>query len=179
MPRSLANLSVLAATLLVLLAGCASQAPVDVAAGPAPAQAAPLPVQQWLEWQDSVSALNAPQLASALETAARSEEANQLFYYGLLRQQADDYQSWVAARDIFRQLQQDQALTPAQRQLAGILERYNQSRINWFHSRDDLRRQYETLQQQASELQEQNSLLQQKIQAITDLEATLKTRKEE
>jgi len=179
MPRPLAILPVLAATLLVLLSGCASQAPVEVAASPPPAKAAPLPVQQWLEWQDSVSTLDAPQLASALETTAKNGEPNKLFYYGLLRQQTDDYQSWVAARDIFRQLQQDEALTPAQRQLAGMLERYNQSRINWFHSRDDLRQQYEALQQQASELQEQNSLLQQKIQAITDLEATLKTRAEE
>jgi hypothetical protein len=172
MSRSLAHLPLLTATLLVLLAGCASQAPVDVVAGPSPAQVAPLPVQQWLEWQDSVSKLSAPQLATALETAANTGEPNEIFYFGLLRQQADDYQSWVAARDIFRQLQQDEALTPAQRQLSGILERYNQSRINWFHSRDELRQRYEALQQQ-------NRLLEQKIQAITDLEATMSTRKEE
>ena len=83
------------------------------------------------------------------------------------------------ARDIFRQLNQDEALTTSQRRLAGLLERFNQSRINWFHSRDELRLEYEGLQARLTELQDRNTLLEQKIQAITDLEATISTRKEE
>ena len=48
-----------------------------------------------------------------------------------------------------------------------------------FHSRDELRIEYESLQQETAALQEQNTLLEQKIQAITDVEATISTRKEE
>ena len=49
--------------------------------------------------------------------------------------------------------------------LAAILERYNQSRINWY--------------EQHKALEEQNLLLQQKIEAITELETTISTRKEQ
>jgi hypothetical protein len=179
MPRPLTRLPVLAATLVVALAGCVGQAPVEAPVAQPAVKVATPQVLTWLRWQESVSTMTEPQLATALEGMAKPENANQRFYYALLRQQANDYDSWVAARDIFRALQEDAAVAPGQRQLAGILERYNQSRINWFHSRDELRQQYEALQQQVTELQAQNSLLEQKIQAITELEATISTRKEE
>ena len=166
--------------LLMVLAGCASQeASLPVVEAQSPAKVAPPPVHKWLRWLDSVATMNESQLLSALEGMAKPGNANQLFYHGLLTQQSDNYDSWVSARDIFRQLGQDQALTTAQRQLAGMLERYNQSRINWFHSRDELRGQYEALQQRVNDLQVENSLLERKIQAITDLEATISTRREE
>ena len=179
MSRSLVRIRPLAAALVVVLASCASQEPVEVAGAQPPAKAALPPVQKWLRWQDTISTMSASQLATALEATAKPGNANQLFYSGLLNQQSDTYNRWVMARDIFRQLQQDEALTPAQKQLAGLLERYNQSRINWFHSRDELRVKYEDLQLQVDDLQAQNSLLEQKIKAITELEATISTRKEE
>jgi len=126
-----------------------------------------------------VSTMSPDQLETALEGMATPDSTGQLFYYGLLRQQTDAYDSWVAARDIFRELRQNDTLSSAQRQLAGLLERYNQSRINWFHRREELRQQNDSLQAQLNQLQEQNTLLEQKIQAITDLESTISTRKEE
>jgi len=168
MSRALTRLCCFA--LVLLLAGCASQAPVP-APGPQ-AQLARAPVLEWLQWQASVATMEPAELKAALEGIPDPASAGQRFYYGLLRQQANDYNSWVSARDNFRQLQAEESLTPEQRQLAGILERYNQSRINWFHSREELQQQYRALQ-------EQNRLLEQKIQAITDLESTISTRKEE
>jgi len=179
MPRSLTRLPLAAAALVLGLGGCATPAPVEVVHVPPPVKVAPPPLQKWLRWQESVATMSDAQLNSALEGMATPGNADQQFYHGVLRQQSNDYDNWVMARDIFRQLKEDEALTPSQRQLAGILERYNQSRINWFHSRDELKQQYEALQQQVSELQEKNRLLEQKIQAITDLEATISTRKEE
>jgi hypothetical protein len=136
-------------------------------------------VQRWLRWQDAVSTMSDEQLSTALEGSAEPGNANQSFYYSLLRQQADAYEGWVKARDIFRQLAVNEKLSGGQRQLAALLERYNQSRINWYQSRDELRIQYEELEAQTTEIQEQNQLLEQKIKAITDLEATISTRKEE
>ena len=178
MSGSLTRWRLLAAALGLVLAGCTGQPPVAIPAPQPSVKIAPPAVQKWLRWQESVSTMTDAQLATALEGMAAPGNANQRFYYALLQQQANDYDSWVSARDTLRQLRQDEALAPGQRQLAGILERYNQSRINWFHSRDELRQQYEVLRQQVTELQEQNSLLEKKIQAITDLEATISTRKE-
>ena len=182
MSHSLARLVGIAALLGSLAVGCATPPPVEpveiIKVVPAAKTPAP-PVQRWLRWQESVATMSPSQLTTALEGAAAPETANQLFYYGLLHQQSDVYDGWVEARDIFRRLNQDEALTRAQRQLAGLLERFNQSRINWFHRRDELRVESESQQARITQLQEQNTLLEQKIQAITDLEATISTRKEE
>jgi hypothetical protein len=180
MPRSLTRLRQFATVVLLVVAGCATPPPVIVVESAPPAKPAlPPPVLKWLRWQDSVSTMTLPQLNTALEGMATPGNANQLFYYGLLNQQSDVYTKWVAARDVFRDLQQNEKLTAPQRQLAGVLERFNQSRINWFHRRDELRVENEKLQQQVADQQAQNLLLEQKIQAITDLEATISTRKEE
>ena len=179
MSRSLIRVAALSVLLGVFPAGCVTPPPVEIVKEVPPAKTPKPPVHRWLRWQESVSTMSPSQLTTALEGAADPGNANQLFYYGLLNQQSDAYDGWVAARDIFRQLNQDEALTAPQRQLAGLLERFNQSRINWFHSRDELRLEYEALQTRVSELQDQNTLLEQKIQAITDLEANISTRKEE
>ena len=164
---------------LALAACTTSPAPVIIAPPQPAAKPQTVPVQRWLRWQDAVSTMSDEQLSSALEGTAEPNNANQSFYYGLLRQQADSYDDWVEARDIFRQLAEEEEITRGQRRLAGLLERYNQSRINWYQSRDELRLQYEQLETEAATLQEQNQLLEQKIKAITDLEATISTRKEE
>lgn len=173
--RSLA----LAAVLAGALVGCVSAPPPEVITIETPVKTPVPPVQRWLRWSETVSTMSPSQLSDTLEGMAEPGNANQFFYYGLLNQQSDTYDGWVAARDIFRELQEDEALTRGQRRLAGLLERFNQSRINWFHSRDELRIEYESLQQETAALQEQNTLLEQKIQAITDVEATISTRKEE
>ncbi|MEM1155042.1 MAG: hypothetical protein AAGI44_12960, partial [Pseudomonadota bacterium] len=138
-----------------------------------------LPVQHWLRWQETVATMSDAQLITALETSAEPRNDNQSFYYGLLRQQTDSYQDWVKARDIFRTLRQKDKLSVGQRRLAELLERYNQSRINWYQSRRELRIEYESLEGQLVQLQEENRLLENKIEAITELEATIRTRKED
>ena len=158
-----------------MLTSCASTTPMPPSSEP-PIKAPTPPVQRWLRWQETVSTMSTEQLDSALEGMAEPANAGQQFYYGLLRQQTNAYDNWVAARDIFRELRQDESLSTAQRQLAALLERYNQSRINWFQSREELRQQYQSVAAQRDQLQEQNTLLEQKIQAITELEATISTR---
>lgn len=178
MSRALIGVTGLLACLA--LAACTTPAPVIIAPVETAAKSPLiLPVQRWLRWQEAVSTMSAEQLSTALEGTAEPNNPNQLFYYGLLRQQSDAYDSWVRARDIFRQLTANEDLSSGQRRLAALLERYNQSRINWYQSRDELRLQYEELEVKVANLQAQNQLLTQKIKAITDLEATISTRMEE
>ncbi len=119
MSRSLIRLLALSALLGVFLAGCVTAPPVEIIKEAPPVKTPTPPVQRWLRWQESVSTMSPSQLTTALEGAADPGNANQLFYYGLLNQQSDAYDGWVAARDIFRQLNQNEALTTPQRQLAG------------------------------------------------------------
>lgn len=109
------------------------------------------------------------------ESSAESD----LFYVGLLNQQVKDYNHWIAARDVFRGLRKDPQLDAEQRQLAGILERYNQSRINWYSRQNELLERYRLLQRELDTLDDEKALLEKKIQALTDLEAVISTRKEQ
>lgn len=183
MSRPLARLLPFSAILVMVVTGCAHEVPKEiiyVQPPPAAVEAPkPLPVRKWLRWQDTVATMSPSQLDTVLEGMAPPGNTHQLFYYGLLNQQAESYESWVIARDIFRELQQKDELTREQRRLASLLERYNQSRINWFQSREQVMQQYQESEQLVIELQEQNLLLEQKIQAITDLEETISTRSEE
>ena len=182
MPRSLANIAY-TVLLSMLLVACASPAPVvefvEVDTPTPPKAAKPPPVQKWLRWQETVSTMSASQLTTVLEGMAQPGNANQLFYYGLLNQQSELYDGWVMARDIFRELQQNDSLTPAQKRLAGLLEKYNQSLINGFTKHNELQHKYDDLSQELVGLSEQNKLLEQKIQVITDVESTISTRNEE
>lgn len=178
MSRALVNIFGLLACLT--LAACTATAPAVTAPVEPVAKAPPiLPVQRWLRWQDTVSTMSAEQLSTAVEGTAEPSTPNQSFYYGLLRQQSDAYDGWVRARDIFRQLTENEELTRGERRLAALLERYNQSRINWYQSREVLRAQHVELEAKVAVLQQQNRLLEQKIKAITELEATISTRMED
>ncbi len=107
------------------------------------------------------------------------DNGDALYYYGLLHQQLKEYDHWITARDAFRQVRQDPELDLDQRQLAGIFERYNQSRINWYSQQTDLLQRYGDLERELDTLDEEKELLQQKIQALTDLEAVMSNRKEQ
>ena len=76
-------------------------------------------------------------------------------------------------------LQQDETLTEAQRQLMVVLEAYNQNRINWYQRQSEAVKQNRKLEQQLSDAEQEKLLLEQKIQALTDLEAVISTRKEQ
>lgn len=105
--------------------------------------------------------------------------AGDLFYHALLNHQLQTNAAWVQARDAFRALQEDDELTVEQRQLAGILEAYNQNRINWYQRHSDLLVDNTRLQQQLRDTEQDKLQLEQKIQALTELEADISTRREE
>ncbi|MCB1843990.1 MAG: hypothetical protein KDI09_13585 [Halioglobus sp.] len=137
------------------------------------------PALRWLERGAEVSRLTAEEAVAALVDAARPVEPDQLYDYALLNQQLQTYGAWTQARDTLQQLATVETLTPQQQQIVDTLLRYNQARINWYLK-------YQALEQnlvlQAGQLEsalQETSLLQQKIQALTELEAVISTRKEE
>ena len=109
----------------------------------------------------------------------KPEGIDQLYYYGLLNQQLQTHGAWIQARDSFRELQQQEGLTTEQRQLAGILLVYNQNRINWYQRQSELLVENAGLEKQLQQAEEDKVLLEQKIQALTDLESDISTRREQ
>lgn len=136
-------------------------------------------VQDWLDLQQQVSQMNAEEVRLALEGRTPPQAGRQLFYYGLLRQHSQSYEGWMEARDTFRILHNDEAVTARQRQMAGLLEIYNQQRINWYQQYLQLQAGNEQLQRQLQEAEQEKTQLQQKIEALTELEAQISTRKDQ
>jgi hypothetical protein len=162
---------------LVILSGCAvSPAVVEQAAPEAIYYSS---VQHWLQLQHEVAAMSIEEVSEELADLDTPGNAGDLFYQGMLNQQLQTNAAWVQARDAFRALQDDHELTVEQRQLAGILQAYNQNRINWYQRQSDLLVDNTRLQQQLRETEQEKLLLEQKIQALTKLEADISTRKEE
>jgi len=166
----------IAAVFLVALAGCAT--PSLPALKTTPDVAASSQLQIWLELQREVSAMSIEEVDQQLTELGKPKGTQQLFYFGLLNQQLDAFTKWTQARDVFRQLDEDTSLDEEQRSLAAILERYNQSRINWYLQRRQLLENNETLQAELDSSREENKLLEQKLKAITDLETSISTRME-
>ena len=174
MPHSL----VIAALILVTLAGCVTQPPTTIyIADDAPACTC-TQLQNWLELQRKVSAMSIEKVEQKLTRLAEPKGSRQLFYIGLLNQQLDVFENWAQARDIFRQLAANSGLTKEQRNLAAILERYNQSRINWYLQYRQALEDNQGLKAKLLVSQEEIELLEAKIQAVTDLETSISTRKE-
>ena len=165
-----------AAVFLVTLAGCA--APSQPTFKTTANVSTSTQLQNWLELQREVSAMSIEEVDQQLTDLGEPKGPQQLFYFGLLNQQLDAFTKWTQARDVFRQLDEDTGLDEEQRSLAAILERYNQSRINWYLQRRQLLENNETLQAELGASREENKLLEQKIKAITDLETSISTRME-
>ena len=174
MSRSLATV----ALALTILTGCGAS-PSQVDAPNAPETTTYSTVQQWLNLQQEVASMPTEEVVAKLVRENKPEGAGQLFYYGLLNQQLQTFDAWAQARDAFRQLNEDETLAVEQRQLAGILQSYNQNRINWYQRQAELLKQNAELKQQLSDAEQDKLLLEQKIQALTDLEAVISTRKEQ
>ena len=165
--------------ILPLLAGCVAAPPPTVVA-PASPQTIPYSgVQQWLNLRQDVSVMSTEEVVEKLVRVNSPEGEGQMFYYGLLNQQLQTHGAWVNARDTFRELQQNEDLSTEQRQLANLLQEYNQNRINWYQRQSELLVQNADLKKQLHEAEEEKILLEQKIQALTDLEADISTRKEQ
>ncbi len=165
----------IAAIFLVTLAGCAtpSQPALRTANTTTYSQ-----LPNWLELQREVSAMSVEEVNQQLTELGEPKGPQQLFYFGLLNQQFDAFTKWTQARDVFRQLDEDTSLDQDQRSLAAILERYNQSRINWYLQRRQLIERNESLQAELGSTRKENTLLVQKLKAITDLETSISTRME-
>jgi hypothetical protein len=123
--------------------------------------------------------MDAEQVVAELVQVGKPGQPDERFYFGLLNQQLKTHASWVQARDTFRALSQSPDINREQRQLATILMRYNQSRINWYAEYRDVQAEHASLQEELEATRKENEALELKIQAITDLETSISTRKEE
>ena len=175
MPRLLAITTVA----LVALSGCASQPQTPIEPPVAAQDCNCAQLQGWLELERKVSDMSTEKIEKKLTRLGEPQGQRQLFYFGLLNQQFDVFTNWAQARDAFRQLAEDDGLAKEQRNLAAILERYNQTRINWYLQHRQLLEKYETFKTKLRASREENELLEQKIQAITDLETSISTLKEQ
>ena len=175
MPRPLISLVFILAT----LTGCTAMPSIPVTRNSTPEAILYPTVPQWLDLQQDVAAMSTEEAVEKLVRVNKPEGPGQLFYYGLLNQQLETYGAWVLARDTFQLLHDDEELAAEQRQLAGILQDYNQNRINWYKRQSELLVQNAELKQALHQSEQEKLLLEQKIQALTDLEAVISTRKEE
>jgi hypothetical protein len=170
---------VIVALVLVTLAGCATQPPTTIDIADNLPACTCTQLQNWLELQHKVSAMSIEKVEQKLTRIGEPKGSLQLFYAGLLNQQLDVFENWTQARDIFRQLAANVELTKEQRNLAAILERYNQSRINWYLQYRQALEDNQGLKAKLLVSQEEIELLEAKIQAVTDLETSISTRKEQ
>jgi hypothetical protein len=169
---------IIASILLVVLSGCATQPEIAVEVPLAPQTCTCDQLQKWLELQDQVSNMSSEEVKQRLVRLDEPKGSWQQFYFGLLQQQLDEFVSWTQARDTFRGLAADSGLVKEQRNLVTILQRYNQTRINWYMQHRKLLADNKTTEAKLDASLEENQLLIQKIQAITEVETSISTRKE-
>ena len=165
--------------LLGILAGCTTTPPAQVVDHSRPENAAWTALQQWLNLQQDVAMMSTEKVVAELVQVGKPVSTEELLYFGLLNQQLQTFGGWTQARDAFRQLQDDESLEVQQRQLASIFLEYNQNRINWYQRQAELLNRHAELRQQLADAEQDKLLLEQKIQALTDLEAAISTRKEQ
>lgn len=167
----------------VLLDGCQAAPPLAPAPAPAMPQA-PDPdsvmLSEWVREADSALQLSAREARAQLASVqADSPTPAQRYRVALLHQQLGEWNSWALARDTMRALRADETLPPDVRRLAGLLETFNQSRINAEQQRTELREalagQEALLVQRHGELR----ALEEKIRSLTTLEDSMHQRREE
>lgn len=164
---------------LTLLAGCATQQAPKEPAGDTTEVARYPSIEQWLNLELDVSSMKTTEVKERLALVDRSDGVGQMFYYGVLNQQLPSYGAWTLARDTFQRLQDMEELPTEHRQLARLLRKYNQSRINTYLRQQDLQNEYSLLQQELLQARAGKQQLEQKIQALTELETVISIRKEE
>lgn len=164
---------------VALLSGCSTFSPVPVIEQPYPAAVATVPLQEWLNLRQETSKLTSGEASALLAEITEPKTPKDWFYKGLLLQEQQQYDVWTQARDTFRLLAQSDALAPELQQLAALLETFNQNRINWYQRHNKLQVSNEQLRQQLLVSQQEKQLLEQKIQALTDLEEAISTRREQ
>lgn len=175
MPRTL----VLPILCLAMLTACTSSKPAQIDTTVPAEVVAYTSLQFWLEKLQLAAEMPQTAVVEELVKLKKPTEPNELFFYAALNQQLDTFASWANARDSFRLLHTNEQLTFAQRQLAGILQQYNQSRINWYQRQSELLLDQQNLLEKLTLAEQEKSVLETKIQALTDLEAAISTRKEQ
>ncbi|MFK8049512.1 MAG: hypothetical protein AB8B81_13895 [Halioglobus sp.] len=178
MPRTL----ILALFLLATLGGCTlltNDLLVEPSEPAKPEVVEYTTLQQWLRMHQHVTDMSPERAQAALARRSPPTKPRQMYYYALLSQQTQLYDGWTKARDTFRALREIESLSTEQKQLAGILEEYNQTRINWHQRHSKLQRDYGEQQKQLVVSENETAELEQKIQALTDLEEAISTRKEQ
>ena len=163
---------------LLLVTGCTTY-PRDNAGNTSANGTSFSSVEQWLNLQESVAAMTTEEVVAKLVRVNRPEGVGQLYYYGLLNQRLETYGAWVQARDTFQEVLGHDELSEAQRQLVSLLAEYNQSRINSYLRQKELLKQHTDLRRELATSEEVRLELEQKIQALTELEAVISTRKEQ
>jgi hypothetical protein len=171
---------------LLVVAACSTEPPLPTGADMSQELTDYRELQTWLALQRDVQAMGAEQAQSELGRISAPKTADELFYFALLNQRVEAYGNWTLARDKFRELRTAPGLTDQQRQLASILEQYNQNRINWFKSRElvedekrSLEGENQALRDELASAESERLLLEEKIRALTDLETSISTRREQ
>jgi hypothetical protein len=162
-----------------MLSGCVVQPSVDSSKGEVTTIVSKSSIEQWLDQLDAVEEMDTPEVMQQLEKVDKSAGGTQLFYYGALNQRLQNYGAWTVARDTFQMLQENQSLPRDQRQLAGLLRQYNQSRINGYSRYNTLLDEQTGLRERLSRTENEKRQLEQKIQALTELETAISTRQED
>jgi hypothetical protein len=164
---------------LAILAGCVTEPPVKTS-GDDTGQGISYPsVEKWLDLEQDVGNMEATQIVERLTQINKEDGVGQMFYYGVLNQHLPTYGAWTLARDTFQRLQENEDLPVELRQFSGILRKYNQVRINAYVQQQEMANKYTRLQQDLHQTEEERELLEQKLQALTELETVISTRKEE
>ena len=166
-----------------LLAGCQATPPLPAASAPVqpqPPDPDSVMLSEWLREADSALRLSARDARAQL--ASRQAEASapaERYRVALLHQQLGEWNSWALARDTMRALGADETLPPDVRRLAGLLESFNQSRINAQQQRTELRKTLAEQEALVAEKQREVQALEEKIRSLTNLEDSMRQRREE
>lgn len=127
----------------------------------------------WLRIADLYMELTPTQAQQRLDELGDEEKTTLQWYrYALLNQQLNERAGWVRARDAFRYVLATESLSKDLYGLTKLLLKYNQNMINW-----DARYSKVTIELKESEAMQQ--VLEEKIQAITNLEQSMSSRKEQ
>jgi len=127
----------------------------------------------WLRIADLYMELTPTQAQQRLNEIGDEEKtALQWYRYALLNQQLNELAGWIRARDAFRQVVAMESLSQELYGLTKLLLKYNQNMINW-----DAR--YSKVKIELKESEAMQQVLEEKIQAITKLEQSMSSRKEQ
>jgi len=170
---------IVATIVFAVLSGCASPLQLSMPAPEPPLSQEQQSFERWVNLHTQVQGMTHEEASVRLQELDSPEGQGQRFYFGLLHSQSKNYPDWIRARDAFNAVAKNSSLSQAQRGLADLLRQYNQLRINAYVRQLDLESSAVELRRQLVAAEDEKTQLQQKIQALTELETIISTRKEE